>query len=80
MLVFKCILTGFGVRSIQNIAGLPFGIGHHFYEVVPVWGDPQTVRGNDGMDGVVVGRHSVELKLLGLNRLVSSSNIRWMLR
>ena len=80
MLVFECILTGCGVRNIQNIAGLPFGIGHHFYEVVPVWGDAEAVRRDDGMDRVVVDRHSVKLKLLGLNRLVWSSNGRWMLR
>lgn len=61
------------MRDIQNIAGLPFGIGHHFYEVVPMWGDAEAVRRDDGMDGVVVGRHSVELKLFGWNRLVWSS-------
>jgi hypothetical protein len=41
-----------------------------------MWGDAEAVRRDDGMDGVVVGRHSVELKLLGLNRLVWSSKMR----
>lgn len=43
--------------GIQNIARLPFGIGHHLDDVVSVRGDAEAVRRDDGMNRVVVARH-----------------------
>lgn len=46
--------------NIQDIARLPFSVGHHLYEVVSVCDDAEAVRRDDGMDRIVVGRHNVE--------------------